>query len=109
MENLRLSLAAPLQLVAQRNERSGGELGRLLAKQVWNQQDRQCILSALAHLLLDKECTLLISRQFRPILLDLLERNAEVIKSSGQINHDLHERFCVAMSKLIGDHPDVMP
>ncbi|XP_077160450.1 midasin isoform X2 [Paroedura picta] len=109
MENLRLSLAAPLQLVAQRNERSSGELSRFLAKQIWNQQDRQCILNALAQLLLDKECTLLITRQFRPILLDLLERNAEVIKSSGQINHDLHERFCVAMSKLIGDHPDVMP
>nr|XP_056712126.1 midasin [Euleptes europaea] len=109
MEHLRLRLAAPLQLVAQRNERSGGELGRFLAKQVWNQQDRQCILSALAQLLLDKECTLLISRQFRSILLDLLERNVEVIKASGQINHDLHERFCVAISKLIGDHPDVMP
>uniref|UniRef100_A0A670YH89 Midasin n=1 Tax=Pseudonaja textilis TaxID=8673 RepID=A0A670YH89_PSETE len=60
-------------------------------------------------LLLDKECTLLIGRQLRPILLDLLERNAETIKSCGQINHDLHERLCVAMSKLIGDHPDVMP
>ncbi|XP_066468783.1 midasin [Tiliqua scincoides] len=109
MEHLRLSLAAPLQLVAQRNERSSGELGRFLAKQIWSQQDRQCILSALARLLLDKECTLLIGRQFRPILLDLLERNAEVIKSGGQINHDLHERLCVALSRLIGDHPDVMP
>ncbi|XP_054829779.1 midasin [Eublepharis macularius] len=109
MENLRLSLAASLQVVAQKNERSSGELSRFLAKQVWNRQDRQCILNALGQLLLDKECTLLISRQFRPILLDLLERNAEVIKSGGQINYDLHERFCVAMSKLIGDHPDVMP
>ncbi|XP_060128572.1 midasin isoform X2 [Zootoca vivipara] len=109
MEHLRLSLAAPLQMVAQRNERSSGELSRFLAKQIWSQQDRQHILSALAQLLLDKECTLLIGRQFRPILLDLMERNAETIKSSGQINHDLHERLCVAMSKLIGDHPDVMP
>ncbi|XP_072854872.2 midasin isoform X1 [Pogona vitticeps] len=109
MEHLRLSLVAPLQLVAQRDERSSGELSRFLAKQIWSPQDRQCILSALAQLLLDKECTLLIGRQFRPILLDLLERNAEIIKSSGQINHDLHERLCVAMSKLIGDHPDVMP
>uniref|UniRef100_A0A8D2PY94 Midasin n=1 Tax=Varanus komodoensis TaxID=61221 RepID=A0A8D2PY94_VARKO len=74
-----------------------------------HQQDRQCILSALAQLLVDKEYTLLIGRQFRPIVLDLLERNAEIIKSSGQINHDLHERLCVAMSKLIGDHHDVMP
>uniref|UniRef100_A0A8D0DW25 Midasin n=1 Tax=Salvator merianae TaxID=96440 RepID=A0A8D0DW25_SALMN len=109
MEHLRLSLAASLPLVAQRNERSSGELSRFLAKQIWSQQDRQCILSALAQLLLDKECTLLIGHQFRPILLDLLERNAEIIKCSGQINHDLHERLCVAMSKLIGDHPDVMP
>uniref|UniRef100_A0A8C8S1Z5 Midasin n=1 Tax=Pelusios castaneus TaxID=367368 RepID=A0A8C8S1Z5_9SAUR len=76
---------------------------------IWTRQDRQCILNALAQLLLDKECTLLIGRQFRPILLDLLERNAEAINASGQINHDLHERLCVAMSKLIGDHPDVLP
>uniref|UniRef100_A0A8C9U2F8 Midasin n=1 Tax=Serinus canaria TaxID=9135 RepID=A0A8C9U2F8_SERCA len=55
------------------------------------------------------KCTLLIGRQVRPILLDLLERNAEAIKAGGQINHDRHERFCVAMSKLLADHPDVMP
>uniref|UniRef100_A0A8C0IUI7 Midasin n=1 Tax=Chelonoidis abingdonii TaxID=106734 RepID=A0A8C0IUI7_CHEAB len=76
---------------------------------IWTRQDRQCILNALAQLLVDKECTLLIGRQFRPILLDLLERNAEAINAGGQINHDLHERLCVAMSKLIGDHPDVLP
>uniref|UniRef100_A0A8C5T387 Midasin n=1 Tax=Malurus cyaneus samueli TaxID=2593467 RepID=A0A8C5T387_9PASS len=70
---------------------------------------RQCILNTLAQLLLDKECTLLISRQVRPILLDLLERNAEAIKAGGQINHDRHERLCVAMSKLVADHPDVLP
>uniref|UniRef100_A0A8C0HJP3 Midasin n=1 Tax=Chelonoidis abingdonii TaxID=106734 RepID=A0A8C0HJP3_CHEAB len=77
--------------------------------EIWTRQDRQCILNALAQLLVDKECTLLIGRQFRPILLDLLERNAEAINAGGQINHDLHERLCVAMSKLIGDHPDVLP
>ncbi|NXJ64381.1 MDN1 protein, partial [Rostratula benghalensis] len=75
----------------------------------WTQQDRQCILDTLAQLLLDKECTLLIGRQVRPILLDLLERNAEAIKAGGQINHDRHERLCVAMSKLVADHPDVLP
>uniref|UniRef100_A0A8D0G919 ATPase dynein-related AAA domain-containing protein n=1 Tax=Sphenodon punctatus TaxID=8508 RepID=A0A8D0G919_SPHPU len=104
MENLRLSLAAPLRLVA---------LFFLnfpfLFLQIWTPQDRQCILNALAQLLLDKECTLLIGRQLRPILLDLLERNAEAIKAGGQINHDLHERLCVAMSKLIDVHPDVLP
>ncbi|NXJ78761.1 MDN1 protein, partial [Trogon melanurus] len=75
----------------------------------WTQQDRQCILDTLAQLLLDKECTLLIGRQVRPVLLDLLERNAEAIKAGGQINHDRHERLCVAMSKLVADHPDVLP
>uniref|UniRef100_A0A8C3BNE5 Midasin n=1 Tax=Cairina moschata TaxID=8855 RepID=A0A8C3BNE5_CAIMO len=64
---------------------------------------------ASSQLLLDKECTLLIGRQLRPILLDLLERNAEAIKAGGQINHDRHERLCVAMSKLVADHPDVLP
>ncbi|KAJ7398225.1 hypothetical protein BTVI_127123 [Pitangus sulphuratus] len=77
--------------------------------EIWTQQDRQCILNTLAQLLLDKECTLLIGRQVRPILLDLLERNAEAIKAGGQINHDRHERLCVAMSKLVADHPDVLP
>ncbi|NXB28427.1 MDN1 protein, partial [Eulacestoma nigropectus] len=107
--DLRFRLAEPLQLVARRNEKSGVELSRFLAKQVWTQQDRQCILNTLAQLLLDKECTLLIGRQVRPILLDLLERNAEAIKAGGQINHDRHERLCVAMSKLVADHPDVLP
>lgn len=76
---------------------------------MWTPQDRQCILNTLAQLLLDKDYTILISRQFRPILLDLLERNAEAIKAGGQVNHDLHERLCVSMSKLIGSHPDVLP
>lgn len=77
--------------------------------QVWTPQDRQCILSTLAQLLLDKDCTVLVGRQLRPLLLDLLERNAEAIKAGGQINHDLHERLCVSMSKLICNHPDVLP
>ncbi|RMC13255.1 hypothetical protein DUI87_10789 [Hirundo rustica rustica] len=107
--DLRFRLAEPLRVVARRNEKSGVELSRFLAKQVWTPQDRQCILNTLAQLLLDKECTLLIGRQVRPILLDLLERNAEAIKAGGQINHDQHERLCVAMSKLVADHPDVLP
>uniref|UniRef100_A0A3Q2I9Y3 Midasin n=1 Tax=Equus caballus TaxID=9796 RepID=A0A3Q2I9Y3_HORSE len=110
MEHLLLEVAAaPLRLIAAKNEKSRSELGRFLAKQVWTPQDRQCILSTLAQLLLDKDCTLLIGRQLRPLLLDLLERNAEAIKAGGQVNHDLHERLCVSMSKLIGNHPDVLP
>ncbi|XP_037374649.1 midasin [Talpa occidentalis] len=110
MEHLLLEVAAaPLRLIAAKNEKSRGELGRFLAKQVWTPQDRQCILSTLAQLLLDKDCTILVGRQLRPILLDLLERNAEAIKAGGQVNHDLHERLCVSMSKLIGNHPDVLP
>ncbi|KAF3831765.1 hypothetical protein GH733_000577 [Mirounga leonina] len=76
---------------------------------VWTPQDRQCILNTLAQLLLDKDCTMLVGRQLRPLLLDLLERNAEAIKAGGQVNHDLHERLCVSMSKLICNHPDVLP
>jgi midasin len=76
---------------------------------VWTPQDRQCILDSLAQLLLDKDYTLLLGRQLRPILLDLLERNAKAIKTGGQVNHDLHERLSVSMSKLIGSHPDVLP
>ncbi|MBN3281035.1 MDN1 protein, partial [Polyodon spathula] len=52
----------------------------------------QCILNTLAHLLLDREYTLLIGRHLRPIVLDLMERNADIIKADGRINHDLHER-----------------
>nr|XP_036870003.1 midasin [Manis javanica] len=109
MEHLFLEVVAPLRLIAAKNEKSRSELGRLLAKQVWTPQDRQCILGALAQLLLDKDYTVLVGRQLRPVLLDLLERNAEAIKAGGQINHDLHERLCVAMSKLIGNHPDILP
>ncbi|XP_058163130.1 midasin isoform X2 [Dasypus novemcinctus] len=110
MEHLSMEVAAaPLRLIAAKNEKSRNELGRFLAKQVWTPQDRQCILNTLAQLLLDKDCTVLVGRQLRPLLLDLLERNAEAIKAGGQVNHDLHERLCVSMSKLISNHPDVLP
>uniref|UniRef100_A0A8C5QIK7 Midasin n=1 Tax=Leptobrachium leishanense TaxID=445787 RepID=A0A8C5QIK7_9ANUR len=105
MEHLQLSLPA-LGAIAQR---SGGELSRFLSKQIWTPQDREAILGILSQLLLDKECTLLIGRQLRPLLLDLLERNALTIKSGAQINHDLHERLCVAMSRLVNNYPDVLP
>ncbi|MGH0156813.1 UNVERIFIED_CONTAM: hypothetical protein FKN15_059235 [Acipenser sinensis] len=77
--------------------------------EIWTQQDRQCILNTLAHLLLDREYTLLIGRHLRPIVLDLLERNAEIIKADGRINHDLHERLCAALSKLLEVSPDALP
>ncbi|KAM4771043.1 midasin [Rhinophrynus dorsalis] len=105
MENFQLSLPG-LGTIAQR---SGGELSKFLAKQIWTPQDREAILNILAQLLVDKECTLMIGRQLRPLLLELLERNVESIRAGGQINHDLHERLCVAMSKLISSHPDVLP
>ncbi|XP_066110370.1 midasin isoform X3 [Saccopteryx bilineata] len=110
MEHFLLEVAAtPLRLIAAKNEKSRSELGRFLAKQVWTPQDRQGILNTLAQLLLDKDCTVLVGRQLRPLLLDLLERNAEAIKAGGQVNHDLHERLCVSMSKLVCSHPDVLP
>ncbi|XP_075410883.1 midasin isoform X2 [Tenrec ecaudatus] len=109
MEHLTLEASAPLRLIAAKNDKSRSELSRFLAKQVWTPQDRQCILSTSAQLLLDKDCTVLVARQLRPLLLDLLERNAEAIKTGGQVNHDLHERLCVSMSKLIGSHPEVLP
>lgn len=102
-------LTGPLRVIANKNEKSRGELSSFLTKPVWTPQDRQCILNSLAQLLLDKDYTLLLGRQLRPILLDLLERNAEAIKTGGQVNHDLHERLSVSMSKLIGNHPDVLP
>nr|DBA26506.1 TPA: hypothetical protein GDO54_010752 [Pyxicephalus adspersus] len=105
MEHFQLSLSGLGTIV----QRSGGELSQYLCKQIWTPQDRESLLSILAQLLLDKECTLLIGRQLRPLLLDLLERNAESIKAGSQVNHDLHERLCVAMSKLVISHPDVLP
>ncbi|XP_056422084.1 midasin [Hyla sarda] len=105
MEHFQLSLSG-LTAIAQR---SGGELSQYFTKQIWTPQDRESILNILTQLLLDKECTLLIGRQLRPLLLNLLERNAECIKAGGQVNHDLHERLCVAMSRLVASHPDVLP
>lgn len=78
----------------------------MMCPQIWSQQDRQCILDTLAQLLLEKDYTLLIARHLRPFVLDLLERNAERVKAGGRINHDLHERLCVALSKLLNISPD---
>ncbi|CAL8311820.1 unnamed protein product [Lota lota] len=106
MENLELSLSS-LGIISRHVDKSHNELSQYLAKQIWNQQDRQCILGCLAQLLLEKDYTLLVARHLRPLVLDLLERNAERVKAGGRINHDLHERLCVSLSKLLGIHPDV--
>ncbi|KAK2883458.1 hypothetical protein Q8A67_017095 [Cirrhinus molitorella] len=105
MENLELSLTS-LGAISRHIDKSHNELCKYLAKQIWSQQDRQCILECLAQLLLEKEHTLLIARHLRPLILDLLERNAERIKSDVRLNHDLHERLCVALSKLLNISPD---
>uniref|UniRef100_A0A8C1W377 Midasin n=1 Tax=Cyprinus carpio TaxID=7962 RepID=A0A8C1W377_CYPCA len=105
MENLELSLTS-LGAISRHIDKSHNELSKYLAKQIWSQQDRQCILECLAQLLLEKEYTLLISRHLRPLILDLLERNAERIKVDVRLNHDLHERLCVALSKLLNISPD---
>uniref|UniRef100_A0AAR2K8H5 Midasin n=1 Tax=Pygocentrus nattereri TaxID=42514 RepID=A0AAR2K8H5_PYGNA len=73
---------------------------------VVNYINMQCILGCLAQLLLEKDYTLLIARHLRPLILDLLERNAERIKVDVRLNHDLHERLCVAVSKLLSISPD---
>ncbi|KAJ8270795.1 hypothetical protein GJAV_G00119370 [Gymnothorax javanicus] len=105
MENLELNLSS-LGIIARHVEKSRNELSKYLAKQIWSQQDRQGILTCLAELLLEKDYTLLITRHLRPLVLDLLERNAERVKADGRINHDLHERLCVALSKLLNISPD---
>ncbi|XP_035534963.1 midasin [Morone saxatilis] len=105
MENLELSLSS-LGTISRHVDKSHNELSQYLSKQIWSQQDRQCILECLAQLLLEKDYTLLIARHLRPLVLDLLERNAERVKAGGKINHDLHERLCVALSKLLGISPD---
>ncbi|XP_034060418.1 LOW QUALITY PROTEIN: midasin [Gymnodraco acuticeps] len=105
MENLELSLPS-LGTISRHVDKSHNELSQYLSKQIWSQQDRQCILDCVSQLLLEKDYTLLIARHLRPLVLDLLERNAERVKAGGRINHDLHERLCVALSKLLGISPD---
>ncbi|KAF4092103.1 hypothetical protein AMELA_G00017110 [Ameiurus melas] len=105
METLELSLAS-LATISRHVEKSHGELSKYLTKQTWSQQDRQAILCCLTQLLIEKEYTLLIARHLRPLVLDLLERNAERIKKDVRLNHDLHERLCVALSKLLSVSPD---
>uniref|UniRef100_A0AAZ3S0A1 Midasin n=1 Tax=Oncorhynchus tshawytscha TaxID=74940 RepID=A0AAZ3S0A1_ONCTS len=105
MDNLELSLSS-LGTISRHIDKSHNELSKYLTKQIWSQQDRQSILACLSQLLLEKDYTLLLARHLRPLILDLLERNAQRIKADGRINHDLHERLCVALSKLLGVSPD---
>ncbi|XP_049611993.1 midasin isoform X4 [Syngnathus scovelli] len=105
MGDLELS-PSTLATICSHIDENHSQLGRFLSKQVWSQHDRHNILECLAQLLLEKDYTLLIARHLRPLVLDLLERNAERVKSNGRINHDLHERLCVALSKLLCISPD---
>ncbi|XP_061609171.1 midasin isoform X3 [Phyllopteryx taeniolatus] len=105
MENLELSLSTLATICSHIDESHSG-LSQFLSKQTWSQQDRRGILECLAQLLLEKDYALLIARHSRALVLDLLERNAERVKANGKINHDLHERLCVALSKLLCISPD---
>ncbi|XP_028997386.1 midasin [Betta splendens] len=107
MENLELNLSS-LATISRHVDKDNNELNQYLSKQIWSRQDRQCVLDCLAQLLLEKNYTLLIARHLRPLILDLLERNAERVKAAGRINHDLHERLCVALSKLLNVSPDAV-
>ncbi|XP_061756335.1 midasin isoform X2 [Nerophis ophidion] len=104
MEHLELNLSS-LGIIC-RHINNNNQLRQYLSKQIWSQQDRRHILECLAQLLLEKDYTLLVARHLRPLVLDLLERNAERVKTNGSTSHDLHERLCVALSKLIGFNPD---
>ncbi|MEQ2214454.1 hypothetical protein XENOCAPTIV_007945, partial [Xenoophorus captivus] len=93
MENLEVNLSS-LAVISRHVDKSHNQISQYLSKQ------------CLAQLLLEKDYTLLIARHVRPLILDLLERNAERVQAGGQINHDLHERLCVALSRLLGISPD---
>ncbi|XP_034018727.1 midasin-like [Thalassophryne amazonica] len=105
MEHFELNLSS-LSIIWRQTDKSPNQLSQCLSKQIWSQQDRQDILECLSQLLLEKDHTLLIARHLRPLVLDLLERNAERVRAGGTINHDLHERLCVALSKLLRVSPD---
>lgn len=105
MENLELNLTS-LGIISRHVDRSQNQLTQYLSKQIWSQQDRQCILECLAQLLLEKDYTVLIARHLRPLVLDLLERNAQRVRAGGRTSHDLHERLCVALSKVLHISPD---
>uniref|UniRef100_A0A3Q2D7A0 Midasin n=1 Tax=Cyprinodon variegatus TaxID=28743 RepID=A0A3Q2D7A0_CYPVA len=107
MENLEVSLSA-LTIISRHVDKSRNQISQYLSKQlqIWTQQDRQSILDYLAQLLLEKDYTLLVARHVRPLILDLLERSADRVKAGGRINHDLHERLCVALSRLLSISPD---
>ncbi|XP_051781409.1 midasin isoform X2 [Erpetoichthys calabaricus] len=107
MEHLELNVSS-LGTISKQIEGSRNEISKYLAKQIWTPYDRQCILNSLAQLLLEKDYTLLIGRHMRPFVLDLLERNAGLIKADGKINHDRHERLSVALSKLLDVSPDAL-
>ncbi|XP_070405869.1 midasin isoform X3 [Nothobranchius furzeri] len=105
MEHLEVNLTS-LEIICRHVDKSHSQIHRYLPKQIWNQQDRQSILEILAHLLIEKDYTLLVARHVRPLILDLLVRNVAKIKAGGGFHHDFHERFCVALSKLLSISPD---
>ncbi len=76
--------------------------------QIWSPKDRQELMQSLARLLLHQDCTLDISHAFRGLLLDLVIRAKHSLKQSH--SHDgnqSHQRFCVALSKLLPSAPEL--
>uniref|UniRef100_S4RP36 ATPase dynein-related AAA domain-containing protein n=1 Tax=Petromyzon marinus TaxID=7757 RepID=S4RP36_PETMA len=91
------------------------------ALQAWSPSERGALLDTLSALLLEPDSTLHVARALRPLLPVLLERLGEESERRGEESEQetreskasnrwmgFHERFCVALGKLLPLSPDAV-
>ncbi|XP_076823935.1 midasin-like isoform X3 [Clavelina lepadiformis] len=105
MEHFIVDIKAPLELICKQNNSLKKELVKYLAKQIWNPQDRQHLLSSLATLLVnsDNKSCVEIAKAFGPLTIDLLHRYCSKLKSLVFDDEEAiatHERICIVIGWL---------
>ncbi|XP_061423759.1 LOW QUALITY PROTEIN: midasin [Lethenteron reissneri] len=98
-----------------------GHLADRPQQQAWSPSERGALLDTLSALLLEPDSTLHVARALRPLLPVLLERLGEESERRGEESEQetreskasnrwmgFHERFCVALGKLLPLSPDAV-
>ncbi|XP_076466261.1 midasin-like [Babylonia areolata] len=96
-----------LDLLCKNNATCSAELRTFLAKQIWNVQDRETVLTRLSKLFLHLDCVVDIGCYFRPLVLDIASRTKKSVLAEGHANVRLQRKLAVALGMVLPVCPEL--
>ncbi|XP_068698835.1 midasin-like [Montipora foliosa] len=100
-KDFRFNFFLALHRLASCDTRLKDELNQFLQVKSWCLQDNQNLLQKLAELVLHQDFVLYIVKHCKPILLEIIERAAKLIKQKNVGSNPCSEEFCYFLSTLL--------